>query len=129
MPGSRSLVPGFGYRLPVTDLVSFQLEVIELDASRSPKKRNGNSNLSFVTQNLFYGSIEIGEWSLGDRHRLTHQERNLLLHLFRLRLVRDAEQSVDFLGAKRLRHPLVADELDHALNAVEDGMEPVAIKV
>ena len=96
---------GYGQLVRVADnglLVPLQLEVVEFHAGRSPEKRNRHSYLSFVTQNFFNGAIEIGEWSFRNRYRLTDQEWNLFLHLFRLRVICDAH---DLPPAGRRQRP------------------------
>ena len=77
--------------------------------------------MPFVRHHLFDRSVEIRERTFGDRHRLTDEERNLLLRRLFFRLVGDAEEAVHFVGTQRLRkRAIVSDELDDALNAVDD---------
>ena len=82
---------------------ALQLQVIQLHRRRPSEQRHRHPHLSLVRHHLFDRSVEIGERSFGDRHRLTDEERNLFLRLLLLRLVGDAEEAVDFFGAQRLR--------------------------
>src|SRR6266540_5379583 len=106
--------------------VTLELQVIQLDARRTAEERDRHSHLSLVGKDFLDGSVEISERSFGDRHRLADEEWNLLLHFLRLGIDRHAEDAIHFFRTERLRQPLVPDELDDALNAV-DGVSRLLV--
>src|ERR687887_56478 len=88
----QRIVPCCGSRIADScRSVCSQLQVIQLHRRRSAEKAHGHAHLAFVGQHFLDGTVEVREWSLGDRHRLTHEKRNLLLRLLLFRLVGDAE--------------------------------------
>src|SRR5207253_10496035 len=100
-------------------LVALQLQIIELNTSGAAEERNRHSDLPLVGQNFLDRAVEVGERALGDRDGLTDEEWDLLFHLFRLRIVGDAEEAIHLFGAERLRKSLVPYELDDPLNPVD----------
>src|SRR5688572_6591488 len=99
--------------------VPAQLHVIHLHRRRPPEEADRDLHLPLVRQHFLDGSAEIAERPLGDLDDLAHQERNLFLRLRLGGLLGDAEQPVHLVGAQRLRRLAGADELDHALDAVD----------
>src|SRR5438552_4614711 len=97
-----------------------QLQVIQLDARRPAEQAHRDANLPLVRHNLFHRTAEIRERPLGNLHHLADQEWDLLLRLFLLRHLLDAEETVHLLLAERLRSPSLPYELDDALDAVDD---------
>src|SRR5687767_15922591 len=65
-----------GPPLPVCS-VSLQLKVVELNTRRPPEQADRHPYLALVRDHLFDGPVEIRERTLGDRHRLTDEKRNL----------------------------------------------------
>src|SRR5689334_9803836 len=102
--------------------VALQLQVIQLHRRRATEQAHRDADLPLVGHHFLDRPVEIGERSLGDRHGLPDEEGDLLLRHRLLDFVSDAEQTVDLFRAERLREPLVPDELDHALDAV-DGVQ------
>src|SRR5215510_2864858 len=101
-------------------LVSLQLQIIQLHRRRPPEQRHRHPHLSFIGEHLFHRAAEIRERPLGDLHHLADEERDLLLRLFLGHRLCDAQQAVHFVGAQRHRQPAGAHELDDALNTVDD---------
>src|ERR1043166_5389445 len=63
------------------DLVSPELQVVELDRRGTPEQRHLHLHLPLVGEDLLDRPREVRERTLGDLHRLPHEEGDLFLVL------------------------------------------------
>src|ERR1041385_2464103 len=70
-----------------------ELQVIELDRRGTPEQRHLHLHLPLVGEDLLDRPREVRERTLGDLHRLPHEEGDLFLALRRGHLFGDAQQS------------------------------------
>src|SRR5690348_2266553 len=100
--------------------VCLKLQVIQFHGRRSAEQRDRHPDLALVRDHLFHRSREIRERTLDDLDHLPDEERDLLHRLFFRHRLRDSQQAVHFFAAQGHRLLAGADELDHALNPVDD---------
>src|SRR5690606_1484471 len=106
-------------------LVALQLRVVEFDRGRPPEEADLDLHLPLVGVDLLDRPAEVGERPFGDLDDLTDAEGDLLPQRGLLDLGLQAEDLVDLLIAQGLRLAPRADELDDALEAVDDVLRPL----
>src|SRR5690606_14329693 len=106
-------------------LISLELRVVQLDRGRSAEQAHLYLDLPLVGVDVLHRSAEVRERTLGDLHNLPDPERDLLAGFRLLRLGRESEDLVDLLLTQRLRLLARPDELDDALDVVDDVLGPL----
>src|SRR5690606_23927903 len=104
-------------------LMTPELEIIQLHRGRPPEERHRHLHLPLVGQDLLDGAVEVAERPLGDLDRLADEEGDLLLRTGIGLGLALAEEAVDLVLAQGHRLAAGADELDDALDRIDDRSE------
>src|SRR5690606_16556569 len=107
-------------------LMTPELEIIQLHRGRPPEERHRHLHLPLVGQDLLDGAVEVAERPLGDLDRLADEEGDLLLRTGIGLGLALAEEAVDLVLAQGHRLAAGADELDDALDRVDDVLRLLA---